>query len=84
MAARLCPDNVRQTHQSFHQVVPTRYYVAPCDAQAGYRSWPGGRRHMISEEGLTFRGSMLPVLWARGEARELPGGGEFVAQHWRS
>src|SRR6266581_6517937 len=81
MAARLCPDNVRQTHQSLHHVVAhapwrdedileaVRRYALPAMQKPGpIEAWIVDDTG-IGEEGDTFCWSHATVLWTSGQAR---------------
>ena len=93
MAARLCPDNVRQTHQSLHHIVAhapwsdddllqaVRQYVVPAmQKQSPLVAW------IVDDTGFLKKGThsvgvARQYCAASRETRELPGGGEFIDQH---
>ena len=67
MAARLCPDNVRQTHQSLHHVVAhapwrdedvleaVRQYALPAMQKQGPIELVDRRRHRVGKKGTHSR-----------------------------
>ena len=92
MAARLCPEKVRQTHQSLHHLVAdapwsdedvleaVRSYALPAmQTQGAIEAW------IVDDTGFLKKGThsvgVTSVLRAGGQARELPGSGESVPQH---
>ena len=93
MASRLCPDNVRQAHQSLHHVVAhapwsdedlleqVRRYVLPVMQKQGpVVAWVVDDAGFVKTRN-SLRRSGATVLWAGGQARELPYRSEFVTQH---
>ena len=78
MAARLCPDNVRQTHQSLHHIVAdapwsdeelleqVRRYVLPAMQKQGpVVAWVVDDIGFVKKRNALGR-SYAPVLWASG------------------
>ena len=78
MAARLCPENVRQTHQSLHHIVAhapwsdddipeaVRRYVVPAMGEQGpIVAWIVDDTGLV-KKGYSFCGCGTTVLWASG------------------
>ena len=93
MAARLAPENVRRMHQSLHHVVADAPWSDEDRTGAGAKLRVDGPaaasargsldcgRHRFSEERKAFGGRDAAILRTSGQARQLPGGGEFVCEH---